>query len=119
VALDEELIGKHDASAKLEVLTRLKPKYVILKPTLLGGFDSCRQWIDLAANHKLGWWMTSALESNIGLNAICQFTANYAVEIAQGLGTGSIYTNNIGAPLQVKNGFISFDSVETWEEVNV
>jgi len=102
IALDEELIGINERPAKEQLLTRIKPHFIILKPTLHGGLYSCAEWIQVAEELKIGWWITSALESNIGLNAIAQFTAQYPVLVPQGLGTGMIYSNNIDSPLIVK-----------------
>lgn len=115
VAFDEELIGKDSSDEKTALLSSLKPKYIILKPTLLGGFFACAEWISIAEKLGIGWWITSALESNIGLNAICQFTAQYPVTIPQGLGTGGIYENNFGSPLRVENGTISYQQGLHWE----
>lgn len=112
IALDEELIGREEG--KQNLLQRLQPQYIILKPTLHGGLNHCRLWIEEAERLNIGWWITSALESNIGLNAICQFTANFDVELPQGLGTGSLYTNNIPSPLKVDDGFIAYDSGISW-----
>jgi o-succinylbenzoate synthase len=117
IALDEELIGISGREAKEELLERIKPAYIIVKPTLHGGFFGCDEWIRIAEERKVGWWITSALESSIGLNAISQFTANYPISIPQGLGTGEIYTNNISSPLQVKKGFLSYNKEEPWEEI--
>ena len=108
IALDEELIGKNTLEEKRELLERLKPQYIILKPSLHGGFAGCKEWIELAEMNSIGWWITSALESSIGLNAICQFTSNYSITLPQGLGTGSIYSNNISSPLRVEQGSIFY-----------
>jgi len=115
IALDEELIGLRSANQKIELLDRVRPPFVILKPTLHGGLLGCEEWIKLAEERSVKWWMTSALESNIGLNAVAQFTANYPVSIPQGLGTGSIYSDNIPSPLNVKKGFLSYNSQESWD----
>ncbi len=115
IALDEELIGVTSAEAKKEMLTRLKPAYVILKPSLHGGLRSCEEWIQLAESNGVGWWITSALESSIGLNAIAQFTSQYPIQIPQGLGTGMIYTNNIESPLTVDKGSLSYNSQINWD----
>lgn len=104
IALDEELIGAESDKARL--IERLQPAFIILKPSLHGGFRHCSEWIREAEARNTGWWITSALESNVGLNAICQYTSMYPVRVAQGLGTGSLYHNNIPAPLLVENGFI-------------
>ncbi len=114
IALDEELIGKLTRENKLALLNRLKPGFIVLKPMLHGGLTGCREWILLAEQLKVNWWITSALESSIGLNAICQFTANYSVSLPQGLGTGAIYENNIASPLSVSGGKISYDLHEAW-----
>jgi o-succinylbenzoate synthase len=116
VAFDEELIGKLKAADKIKVLDSLKPQFIILKPMLHGGLQHCAEWIKLAESRGIGWWITSALESNIGLNAICQFTANNDVEIPQGLGTGAIYSDNFTSPLQVDKGKISIDLKSRWNE---
>jgi o-succinylbenzoate synthase len=116
VAFDEELIGVHEGTVRNELLMLMKPKYIILKPTLLGGFSSCAEWIRIAEENGIAWWITSALESNIGLNAICQFTGQYPVTIPQGLGTGGIYENNISSPLRADAGYISLNPAADWEE---
>lgn len=118
IALDEELIGIHTKVSKHDLLDRLKPQFIILKPTLHGGLSGCREWIEIAEQLSIGWWITSALESNIGLNAICQFTANYNVNLPQGLGTGMIYTNNIESPLQVANGEIVYAKDLQWNAIS-
>jgi o-succinylbenzoate synthase len=114
VALDEELIGWNTREEREKLLLHLKPQYIILKPTLVGGFRSSSEWIELAEKNKIGWWITSALESSIGLNAICQFTANYPLTIPQGLGTGAIYQENIQSPLEVNNGYIALSQTKNW-----
>jgi o-succinylbenzoate synthase len=114
VAFDEELIRHETFESRKQLLQKMKPAYVVLKPTLHGGLSGCTQWIELAESLEIGWWITSALESNIGLNSICQFTANYPIRIPQGLGTGSIYSNNIESPLKVQDGSISFDEARIW-----
>ena len=95
IALDEELIGITKTSEKKELLKAVKPQYLILKPGLMGGFSSCDEWIKIASAHNIGYWVTSALESNIGLNAIAQWTFTLNNPMPQGLGTGGLYTNNI------------------------
>ncbi|WP_276374363.1 o-succinylbenzoate synthase [Chryseolinea sp. H1M3-3] len=119
VALDEELIGYESGERKTELLRRLRPQYIILKPTLHGGLTGCREWIATAEKQGIGWWITSALESNIGLNAICQFTANYPINLPHGLGTGAIYQNNIVSPLTVENGNIYLNSNKGWDVQNL
>lgn len=113
IALDEELIGQENS--RKELLRRIKPHYIILKPTLHGGMNSCSEWISAAESAGVRWWMTSALESNIGLNAVCQFAANYPITIPQGLGTGMLYSNNFRSPLKVEQGTILYDLTSSWE----
>jgi len=115
ISLDEELIGVETPEQKFEMLSRIKPQFITLKPTLHGGLSGCKQWIEIAHQLGIGWWVTSALESNIGLNAICQFAGNYAITIPQGLGTGAIYENNFKTPLRVKDGAISLNASYGWE----
>ncbi len=115
IALDEELIGVFGKEDKIKLLERIRPQYIILKPTLLGGFAKTAEWIDIAESLNIDWWITSALESNIGLNAVSQFAANYNETIPQGLGTGQLYTNNISAPLTIEKGFIYYDKMRTWD----
>ncbi len=104
IALDEELIGVNSRFDKEELLDFLKPNYIIIKPSLHGGIKGSEEWIKYAQVRKISWWMTSALESNIGLNAIAQFAAEYPLSLPQGLGTGGLYTNNIESKLKVENG---------------
>ena len=106
IALDEELIGIYSQEDKIELLEIIQPQYIILKPSLHGGIFGIQEWIELAEAQNIPWWMTSALESNIGLNAVCQLTAQYDNSLPQGLGTGSLYTNNFESDLVVKDGFI-------------
>lgn len=104
VALDEELIGINHLLRKQELVSFIRPHYLILKPSLLGGFAACNEWIEAAVRAETGWWVTSALESNIGLNAIAQWTATLDNPLPQGLGTGALYTNNVPSPLKVTGG---------------
>ncbi|MEO1653211.1 MAG: o-succinylbenzoate synthase, partial [Bacteroidota bacterium] len=90
------------------------PHYIILKPTLVGGLYESRNWIQLAKENKVGWWITSALESNIGLNAICQLADLYQPSLPQGLGTGGLYHNNIDSPLTLQGEYISYDPQKAW-----
>jgi len=117
IALDEELIGIYDFEEKKNLLEQIKPQFIILKPSLLGGFYHCREWIKLANELKIGWWITSALESNIGLNAIAQFTFTLNNPLPQGLGTGQLYENNITSPLYIKKGFLKYRKEGFWEEI--
>ncbi len=95
IALDEELIGVLNFDDKKELLEKIKPQYIILKPSLVGGFSGTDEWISFAESKNIGWWITSALESNIGLNAIAQYTFTKNTKIPQGLGTGGLFTNNL------------------------
>ena len=115
IALDEELIGITDVVEKEYLLKTIRPQYIILKPSLIGGFKGSMEWINMARNYNIGWWVTSALESNIGLNAIAQWTATLKNDLPQGLGTGSLYTNNINSPLTVKNGKIFYQKSVAWD----
>ena len=115
IALDEELIGIQKEHEKKDLLNEIKPQYIILKPTLVGGFVASAEWIDAAEAVGIGWWITSALESNIGLNAICQFVSQYESALPQGLGTGGLYHNNIPSPLHVSAGEIAYDSNGHWD----
>ncbi|WP_312765024.1 o-succinylbenzoate synthase [Epilithonimonas sp.] len=103
IALDEELIGVLNIESKKELLKEIRPQYIILKPSLIGGFSGSDEWINLAEKNNIGWWITSALESNIGLNAIAQYTYLKQNPMQQGLGTGGLFTNNFDTPL-VLNG---------------
>jgi O-succinylbenzoate synthase len=114
IALDEELIGVEGIENKVKLLERIKPQYIILKPSLHGGMIGSQEWITVAEKLGIGWWLTSALESNVGLNAICQFTANYPVTSPQGLGTGKLYDDNVPSPLDIKNGAIFYNPKLSW-----
>ena len=105
IALDEELIGVNDPDQKRQMLNIIRPRYIILKPSLHGGMMGCREWIEIARDMQIGSWITSALESNIGLNAIAQFAAEVYgphVQMPQGLGTGQLFTDNIPMPLEIR-----------------
>ena len=102
VALDEELIGMADPLKRRGLLEAVRPAYIILKPGILGGFSITGHWIELAESMDIGWWITSALESNLGLNAIAQWTWQKGISRPQGLGTGALYTNNIRSPLEMR-----------------
>ena len=104
IALDEELIGVTDNYKKRELLEEIQPQFIILKPSLHGGIKGCKEWIELADSFSIPWWITSALESNIGLSAIAQFTGEYTNLLPQGLGTGSLYTNNVTSNLRIEKG---------------
>ena len=115
IALDEELFGVFSYAEKEALLIKIKPQYIILKPSFVGGFRGTQEWIDLAKKHQIGWWITSALESNIGLNAIAQWTFLQQNSMPQGLGTGGLYTNNFDCPLEVKNGQLSYNPNLDWK----
>lgn len=114
IALDEELIGITGREAKSALLEAIRPQFIILKPTLVGGMAAAAEWIELAGEKGVGWWITSALESNIGLNAISQFTARYPLLTQQGLGTGQLYHNNIASPLTIRNGALYYAPEVSW-----
>ena len=116
IALDEELIGVTDPDRQAALLDEIRPAYIVLKPTLLGGHAATRHWIALAEARGIGWWLTSALESNVGLNAVAQLTGEYDVQgFPQGLGTGQLYHNNVEAPLQVSGGTLRYHPNGHWE----
>lgn len=108
IALDEELIGVVGIQAKQQLLETIRPQYIILKPALVGGFTGCDEWISIAENLDIGWWITSALESNIGLNAIAQYTATKNNPMPQGLGTGALFTNNFESRLKLEGDQLYF-----------
>jgi len=115
IALDEELIGVFTLDAKKQLLQKVQPHYIILKPSLVGGFKGTKEWIDVAESMGIQWWITSALESNIGLNAIAQWTFLQNNSMPQGLGTGGLYTNNFDCPLVVERGELAYDSSIQWK----
>lgn len=115
IALDEELIGVLNSEEKTKLMETIKPQFIILKPSFIGGFEGSDSWISLAHLNDAGWWVTSALESNVGLNAISQYTFTKKSKLPQGLGTGGLYSNNIPSPLRVRNGRIEYDTNLPWE----
>jgi len=115
IALDEELIGVFSVTKKQELLQTINPQYIILKPSLVGGFSGSDEWINLAEKQNIGWWITSALESNVGLNAIAQYTYTKQSIMPQGLGTGSLFTNNFECPMQVNNGQLQYNNLKNWK----
>lgn len=118
IALDEELIGINGSRDRVDLIQELKPHYLVLKPTLHGGFASVKEWIDLAEMHGVEWWITSYLESNLGLNAIAQFASLYPQnEEFHGLGTGSLYHNNIESPIIIDRGYFTYAKSSVWGEV--
>ena len=110
IALDEELIGVFNHEQRNELLDKINPQYIILKPSLLGGFRSCDEWIELAEYKRIGWWATSALESNVGLNAIAQWVFTKHSSMPQGLGTGGLFINNSATKSQIRNGELWFSA---------
>lgn len=115
IALDEELIGVFSWAEKEALLQKIKPQYIILKPSFVGGFRGTKEWVVLAEKQNIGWWITSALESNIGLNAIAQWTFLQQNSMPQGLGTGALYTNNFDCPLQVSEGQLWYKKELDWD----
>lgn len=114
IALDEELIGVFSLADKEKLINTIQPQYIILKPSLVGGFKGSDEWIKIAEKANIGWWITSALESNVGLNAIAQYTSTKHNHLPQGLGTGSLFTNNFEAPLEVRKGFLHYNINKNW-----
>ncbi len=114
IALDEELIGITSVTKKRELLQTIKPQYLIFKPSLIGGFRGTTEWKELAEEQGTGWWITSALESNVGLNAIAQYTFEQHNPMPQGLGTGGLYTNNFDSPLEVEKGELWYRPQIDW-----
>ncbi len=115
IALDEDLIGQNTHDAKVDLLDNLRPQYIVIKPSLVGGWAATQAWIDRAKARGIGWWITSALESSIGLNAIAQYTATLHVTMAQGLGTGRVYANNIPSPLFAEHGELRYRPEAEWD----
>lgn len=115
IALDEELIGQMEYVNKFRLLKKIQPQFIILKPSLLGGMRHCDEWIELAGRLNIGWWITSALESNIGLNAVAQYTAQFKNLIPQGLGTGQLYQNNFDSPLTIQGGQLRYNPAQPWD----
>jgi len=115
VALDEELINVPDEKQAL-LLKQIKPAYIILKPSLLGGINVSKKWIGYAEAANIGWWITSALESNIGLNVIAQWTFKTGNKMTQGLGTGQLFTNNIESPLEMRGGKLFYNPAISWKK---
>lgn len=109
IALDEELIGKFSMEEKARTLDAIHPQYIVIKPTLTGGYSGAEEWIKLAEERNIGWWITSSLESNIGLNALAQWTATLDNKMPQGLGTGALFTNNLDAPICLEGDKLSYN----------
>ena len=117
IALDEELIGLKSKDERMQMMEMIHPDFIILKPSLIGGFSDSDEWIAIAEKNKVGWWITSALESNIGLNAIAQYSYTKNVRMPQGLGTGALYSNNIDSPLFISDGALYYDINGAWGEL--
>ncbi|MEO1011868.1 MAG: o-succinylbenzoate synthase [Bacteroidota bacterium] len=115
IALDEELIGIFNGDKKEELLRTISPQYIILKPSFIGGYQGAKEWIRLAKKYGIGWWVTSALESNIGLNAIAQWTYTLNNTVPQGLGTGALFSNNFDGPLTVEQGRLHHKEDKPWK----
>lgn len=115
IALDEELIGVDVTLEGERLLKFIKPQFIILKPTLLGGFINANTWIKYSEQQEIGWWATSALESNIGLNSIAQWCSSHHNSLPQGLGTGGLYTNNVNSPLLVEKGYLMYRPNTIWD----
>ena len=110
IALDEELIGVKQYAEKEDLLKTIKPQYIILKPSLIGGIKSCNEWIKIAEENNIGWWATSALEGNVGLSAIAQFAYQTGNQMPQGLGTGQLFESNFETPITLEGNTVIFKS---------
>jgi o-succinylbenzoate synthase len=117
VALDEELIGISDPADKNKLLETIRPRYIILKPSLTGGLEKSKEWIAIAEKLGIGWWATSALESNVGLNAIAQWVFTLKPDMAQGLGTGQVFSNNVASPLELRGSTLYYNPASAWKTV--
>jgi o-succinylbenzoate synthase len=118
IALDEELIGISSNREREQMLDTIKPQFIILKPSLIGGLHEAEEWSELAKNRNVDWWVTSALEGNIGLNAIAQWTYLKGSQMPQGLGTGQVFSNNISSPLEIKGEELWYNTSKLWQEIN-
>ncbi len=118
IALDEELIGITNPMIMMELLRSIRPHYIILKPSLMGGMSGSLEWLKMAAQFQIGGWITSALESNIGLNTLAQWVATLQPKIPQGLGTGLLFSNNITTPLIQKEDYLLYDNTKSWNIPN-
>ena len=115
IALDEDLIGLNTREVKQDLLDHVRPQHIVIKPSLVGGWAAAQEWIGLAKERNIGWWITSALESSIGLNAVAQWTATLGTTIPQGLGTGSVYTDNFPSPLGVEQAELLYRPESPWD----
>ena len=118
IALDEELIGLKSTAEKERMLHHIQPQYLIFKPSLIGGIAQTREYIELCDRLGIGWWITSALESNVGLNVLAQFCDDLKVDRVQGLGTGKLFTNNVPSPLQETRGKVYMDPRGKWGQIS-
>ena len=116
IVLDEDLIGINDIEVKRKLLSEIKPSYIVLKPSLIGGLKNSEIWIQIANSLGVKWWSTSALESNIGLNVISQWVFKRS-SLNQGLGTGMLYSNNIDSPTYIENGFFKNNPKGKWNTI--
>lgn len=114
IALDEELIGLCDPLDQEQMLRTIAPQFIVLKPSLVGGWAASDRWISAARSRNIGWWITSALESNVGLSAIAQYTSTKKISMPQGLGTGGLYENNFDSPLYLHRQFLHWNTIEKW-----
>lgn len=115
IALDEELIGLNDSQDRERMVETVMPQYLILKPSLCGGIRGSNDWVRIAKSFGVGWWATSALESNVGLNAIAQWVACQSNDMVQGLGTGELYVNNIPSPIRLEGQWLGYDRHQEWD----
>ncbi len=115
IALDEELIGLQTDEGRRRLLDAVRPQFLVLKPMLLGGFAAAERWMALAAERGIGWWVNSALESNIGLNALAQWVSTHPSERVQALGSGQLYANNIPAPIRLAGNGLVMDTRRRWD----
>jgi len=114
IGLDEDLIGVFNQKQLIQIAEQIHPAYFILKPSVHGGLAGCEKWIELSNKYHIGWWVTSAIESNIGLNAIAQWTFQQNISMEQGLGTGQLFTNNIDSPLQIVGDQLWHQPSQQW-----
>lgn len=117
IALDEELIGITTEAEMQTIISTIKPQYLIFKPSLIGGFGMCDKWINLCSKNDIPWWATSALESNIGLNAIAQWVFQKSTPLPQGLGTGGVFSNNFSSPLHLKKDELHYSPEQAWQPI--
>lgn len=117
IALDEELISLRKLEDRIAMLDMVKPQYIVLKPSLLGGFSEAETWIELAEARGIKWWVTSALESNVGLEAIANWVSQLKLSGFQGLGTGQLFCNNIPSSIKVENSYLKKDTIYIWNDI--